>query len=114
MSGETAGIPAWVARSSRSIAGRVVRSRRSAAHQTRRGATSNGSRRGATSNGGTAHTCCTHSGAKRTAPAAGTTGQRKSHGDCGYQEGKNQTSRITNDHGALLSVDPEINNVGLL
>jgi hypothetical protein len=67
-------------------------------------------RRRSAANGGTPHACRTHSGAKctTTTTAAGTGGQRKSHGQCGYQQRESQTSRIANDHGALLSVDPQI------
>ncbi len=86
----------------------VVRSGRSAAHQTRRGATAHLTRRRSAANGGTAHACRTHSGAKCTTPAAATAGERKSNGQCSYQQRESQTSRIANDHGALLSVDPQI------
>src|ERR1700676_399471 len=59
-------------------------------------------------NGRTAHPCRTHSGANCTTTAAATAGERKSNGQCGYQQCESQTSRVANDHGALLSVDPQI------
>jgi hypothetical protein len=75
-------------------------------------------RRRPAANAGTPHACRTHSGANCTTTAAATAtataGQRKSHGQCCYQQRKSQTSRIANDHGALLSVDPQIMWGGLL
>ena len=78
------------------------------------GATSNGSGRRSAANAGTAHPCRAHSGANCATTAAATAGQRKSNGQCGYQQRKSQTSRIANDHGALLSVDPQTMWGGLL
>jgi hypothetical protein len=65
-------------------------------------------RRRSAANGGTPHACRTHSGAKCTTTAAATAGERKSNGQRGYQQRESQTSRIANDHGALLPVDPQI------
>jgi hypothetical protein len=50
----------------------------------------------------TPHACRTHSGAKCTTTAAATAGQRKSHGQCCYQQRKSQTSRIANDLGLQM------------
>jgi hypothetical protein len=54
-------------------------------HQTRRGATAHLTRPAA--NGRTAHPCRTHSGANcTTTMAAATAGERKSNGQCSYQQ----------------------------
>src|SRR5260370_492818 len=44
----------------------------------------------------------TTSGPNRAPTAAAPAGHRKSNGQCGYQQRKSQTSRIANDHAALL------------
>jgi hypothetical protein len=60
------------------------------------------------SNSSAADACRTHSAANYTAAPTRTAGERKSNGQGSYQQCESQTSQLAIDHGALLSVDPQI------